>query len=172
VAVTLHYLGTPYSRYEQGLVPAFQDAARLAARLRVSGIFCYCPIVHLHPLAVYGELDPMDLTIWNPHNRIMMDRCNCLIVAHMQGWYESDGIKGEIEYFQKMGRPIFDLDPNSETLVLVQRSPDQDPRMLLTTKDMPKYPGTLGPLIGETRNHFADGHFEHRLDPEGKRGGG
>jgi hypothetical protein len=141
VAETLAYLGTPYSRYEKGLVAAFQDAAKIAARLRVSGIFVYCPIVHLHPLAVYGELDPMDLNLWYPHNQIMMEKCGCLIVAKMDGWDKSSGLAGEIEYFQKMERPIFDLDP--ESLVMKKRinGGHFDERMHLTLEDMKPFSG-------------------------------
>jgi hypothetical protein len=146
VANLLAYLGSPYSRYEKGLVAAFQDVARIAARLRTAGIFTYCPIVHCHPLAVYGDLDPVDLNLWYPHNHVMMERCDCLIVAHMDGWDTSDGVKSEIEYFKKMDKPIFDMD--CESLVLVKRRTDShfDARMQLGIKDMPSYRGTLGPL--------------------------
>ena len=139
MANSLAYLGSPYSRYEKGLVAAFQDVARIAARLRTSGIFTYCPITHLHPLAVSGELDPMDLSIWVPHNQIMMERCDCLIVAQMEGWEQSDGVRGEIEYFLKMEKPIFDL--NCESLTLTKRRDETDPRMQLTLDDVKAFSG-------------------------------
>jgi hypothetical protein len=43
-----------------------------------------------------------------------------------------------------------------------------DERMNQTTKDMPKYPGVNRNIVGETRNHFPDGHFESRFTRDGK----
>ena len=146
MANSLGYLASPFSRYPGGLFDAVHKAARVAARLRSSGIFVFSPIVHAHPQAMYGKLDPMDLSLWYPHNHVMMERCDCLIVAHMEGWDTSDGVKSEIEYFRKMDKPIFDM--NCESLVLVKRRTDShfDERMQLGIKDMPSYRGTLGPL--------------------------
>lgn len=137
---TLGYLASPYTRDTRSLVAAFQDICRIAARLHSAGIYCYSPIAHLHSFAVYGELDPLNLTLWLPHNQMMMDRCDCLIVAQMPGWDESDGIKGEVEYFEKVKKPIFDLEPNR--LVLTKREYcDGDVRMKWTLGDMGKFSG-------------------------------
>jgi hypothetical protein len=171
VSNSLAYLATPYSKWKLGLEAAFIEASKLAARLLVSGIKVYSPIAHTHPLAYYGALDLLDLSIWLPFDEAMMERADVLIVAHMDGWQESKGIAHEIVFFEREGKPIFDLDP--ETLVMTKRNKNRHPddRMSLGIKDMPKHPGKLGPMIGETRNHFADGHFEHRFEPDGKRAG-
>src|SRR3990167_1959103 len=58
------YLATPYTRYPAGIRAAFADAAKLAARLLVTGLKVYSPITHTHPLAIYGHLDPLDHAIW------------------------------------------------------------------------------------------------------------
>lgn len=113
----LCYLATPYSKYEGGdLDLAFRDAARLAAELLKVGIKVYSPIAHTHPLAVYGDVDPMDHDIWLPFDEAMMKASDVLIVAHMNGWQESRGIAHEIEFFDKADKPIFDLDPRSLTM--------------------------------------------------------
>lgn len=117
--MSLAYLGTPYTRYKAGLRQAYVDAARLAARLVKAGVAAYSPIVHCHPISAYGELDPLDLSIWYPHNGLMMQRCDALIVAHMDGWEESAGIKYEVAFFEERKRPIFDLD--TETLRMDRR---------------------------------------------------
>lgn len=123
---TLAYLATPYSKYPRGLVQAFIDASELAARLLRSGVHVYCPIAHTHPLAVYGKLDPLDHSIWLPFDETIMSRCDTLIVAHMEGWQESKGIAHEIEYFERMRKPIFDL-PDITTCNMVRRQ-DAFPR--------------------------------------------
>lgn len=115
----LAYLATPYSKYPSGPENAFRAAAHLAGRLLKAGVTVYSPITHTHPIAVHGELDPLDHKIWLPFDQLMMDRCDVLIVALMESWRESKGVQYEIEYFTKAGKPIFDLDPS--TLSMVRR---------------------------------------------------
>ena len=107
----LGYLGTPYTLFPPALTRAFILAARLAARLLKVGIKVYSPIAHTHPIAIHGGLDPRDHAIWIPFDRLMMARCDILIVAHMDGWAESKGIAHEVEFFAKANKPIFDLEP-------------------------------------------------------------
>lgn len=117
---TLAYLATPYSRYPAGPVSAFIDAATLAARLLRAGVNAYSPIAHTHPLAVYGNLDQFDHSIWLPFDELMMSRCDTLIVAHMEGWQESKGIAHEVAFFERAMKPIFDL-PDITTCSMVLR---------------------------------------------------
>lgn len=115
----LCYLATPYTRHPDGIEAAFQEAAKIAARLMLSGMKVYSPIAHTHPLAIYGGLDPLDHSIWMPFDQAMMDRSDVLIVAHMYGWQESYGVAEEIRIFEEVGKPIFDLNP--ETLSMSKR---------------------------------------------------
>jgi nucleoside 2-deoxyribosyltransferase len=123
----LCYLATPYSRYKDGNLPlAFQDASKLAALLMQAGVKVYSPIAHTHPLAVYGNIDPLDHAIWLPFDEAMMKACQALLVAHMDGWEESKGIAYEITFFTNARKPIFDLDPS--TLTMVKRQLEKPPR--------------------------------------------
>lgn len=114
--VGLAYLATPYTRYPAGIERAFTDAAKLAARLLHAGVKVYSPIAHTHPLAVYGDLDPLDHSIWLPFDEAMMAKADVLIVARMEGWAASKGIAHEIQYFADRHKPIFDLDPVTLTM--------------------------------------------------------
>lgn len=119
----LCYLATPYSKYKGGnLVQAFHDAAQLAAELLAAGVRVYSPIAHTHPLAIHGNLDPLDHDIWLPFDEAMMEACDCLIVAHMDGWDVSFGIAHEIEFFKNAGKPIFDLDPVNAKATTLRRA--------------------------------------------------
>lgn len=109
----LVYLGTPYSKYPAGIERAFRDAASLAGKLLTVGVKSYSPIAHTHPIAIHGQLDPYDHAIWLPFDAAIMDKSDAMIVAMMDGWDVSYGIKHEIEEFTKAGKPIFYLDPNS-----------------------------------------------------------
>jgi hypothetical protein len=115
----LVYLATPYSKYESGIEQAFIDAAILTSRLLVAGVKVYSPIAHTHPLAIHGKLDPYDHKIWLPFDQAMMDASAAIAVATMQGWKESYGVQHEIQWFDKVGRPIFFVDP--DTLAVKRR---------------------------------------------------
>lgn len=115
----LCYLATPYSRYPNGIREAFEEACRITARLLLAGTKVYSPIAHTHPIATIGGIDPFDHAVWMPFDEAMMRVCDVLIVVHMDSWDISKGIAMEVEYFEKAGRPIFDLDP--ETLVMARR---------------------------------------------------
>jgi hypothetical protein len=107
----LIYVGTPYSKYPGGVELAFVDAAKLTARLMTEGLKVYSPIAHTHPLAVHGGLDPFDHSIWLPFDATMMEKSDAMIVAMMQGWESSFGIRHEIQVFVEAGKPIYFLDP-------------------------------------------------------------
>ena len=112
----LAYLGSPYTKYKAGLPRAFTDVAELCARLVGRGLHIFSPIVHAHPIAMHGGLDPLDLTIWYPWCRVMMDRSDILIVAHMEGWQESAGLRFEVDHFERAHKPIYDLNPATLTM--------------------------------------------------------
>lgn len=117
--MSLAYLASPYSKYPGGIREAFEEACRITARLLLCGTKVYSPIAYTHPIATIGGIDPYDHTIWMPFDEAMMRVCDVLIVVHMESWEISKGIAMEVAYFEKAGRPIFDLDP--ETLVLTRR---------------------------------------------------
>lgn len=122
----LAYLASPYTNFEGGHFAAWCDAATVAGKLVAAGIPLYCPIAHSHPMVVYADLDPCDLSIWNPLNDQFMPFCKALIVVHLDGWDQSEGIKREVAYFEKIRRPIYDCDP--VTLTLTRRQAQRPPR--------------------------------------------
>ena len=115
------YLATPYSKYQHGIKRAFIDAATLTAKLLKNGVHVYSPIVHMHPVAIYGDINPFAHNIWLPANGVMMECCQTLFVARLEGWDVSKGVAYEIAAFALAGKPIYDLDP--ETLVPNLRVP-------------------------------------------------
>lgn len=117
VVTNLYYLATPYTKYKDGLHAAFTAAARINGSLRTIGIQAYSPIVHDHSIALISGMDPLDHAIWLPFNNTMMKVCTALIVGRLAGWDTSKGVAHEIETFRAAGKPIFDLDPDSLTMV-------------------------------------------------------
>ncbi len=114
----LVYLATPYAKFPGGPHAAFVQACMLTAQLIKKGINAYSPIAHAHPVALHGNLDPHDYSLWLPYD-LMLFKSNSLFVAEMTGWEDSKGIKHEVEYFFKTGKPIYGLNP--DTLIIIPR---------------------------------------------------
>lgn len=100
------YLATVYSSHSDGLVVAFEEAAKITASLLKRGIRVFSPITHFHPIAVYGGLDPSDHTIWLPADAPFMQAAVGLIVAKMPNWEKSVGIAAELKAFRAEGKPV------------------------------------------------------------------
>jgi hypothetical protein len=108
----LCYLATPYSLTES-IDRAFGRACRVAAHLNMAGITCFSPIAHGHAIARCAGIDPKNPAVFDRLNKHMLDICPVLIVVLMEGWRQSDGIKEEVAFFEKMHKPIYDCDPQS-----------------------------------------------------------
>jgi hypothetical protein len=105
------YLASPYSKFTEGQTTAFLDAAMLTGKLIKRGFDVFSPIVHGHPLAIYGGVPQFDAALWERVNRPYLEWCDELYVATMPGWQESAGVAHEIKYFADNGLPIANVDP-------------------------------------------------------------
>ena len=81
------------------------------------GINVYSPIAHTHSIGVWGDLDLKDHVMWLQLDEEMMCVASTLIVARMAGWDESDGIKQEVAFFERNGKPIYDFYPDSFAMI-------------------------------------------------------
>lgn len=102
----LWYLASPYSKYPLGIEQAFIDVSVIAAELMKAGVHVYVPISHSHPIAIYGGIDPLSHDIWLPLDNKLMEACDGIIVALMEGWETSFGVKHEVDMFVKMEKPV------------------------------------------------------------------
>lgn len=118
----LIYVGTPYSKYPAGIEAAFVDACKLTARLLREGLKVYSPIAHTHPIAIHGEIDPYDHAVWLPFDGAMMEKSEAMIVAMMEGWETSYGVRHEIEVFAGAVKPVYFLEPTELSVVRSERS--------------------------------------------------
>lgn len=111
--MTLKYLAMPYTKFPGGPVAAFEAAARLTAKLLNERHLVYSPIVHTHPIAMVGGIDPFNHDIWLPFDEAMMEAADELYVAKLPGWEESYGVAHEIKRFKEMGKPVTFIDPDT-----------------------------------------------------------
>lgn len=109
----LIYVGTPYTRYHDGIEAAFQDACKLTARLLREGLRVYSPIAHTHPIAIHGGIDPLDLSVWLPFDAAIMAKSDAMLIGKLPGWLISTGVQHEMNVFSGAGKPIFAVDPET-----------------------------------------------------------
>lgn len=107
IAHRLVYLGSPYTKYAAGIDAAFRDVSAIAADLLREGVKVYSPIAHTHPIAVHGNIDPLNHDIWLPFDSAMMDAADAMCIAEMDGWESSYGVAFEIRRFRDQGKPIY-----------------------------------------------------------------
>ena len=105
------YVGSPYSKYPDGIEMAHREICRIMGEFAKAGIPAYSPIAHTHPIAMAANLDPFDHQIWLPFDEPMMTGAKGLIVVKMAGWESSFGLRQEMIYFESARKPIRYLDP-------------------------------------------------------------
>jgi len=114
----LIYLATPYSRYAYGPEIAFRHACEIVAKLIIAGVRVYSPIVNTHSVAIHGDMDPLDHSMWLDYDKMMMELSSALVIAKMEGWDKSFGIAEESKVFKSSGKPIYYLTPATLEIVL------------------------------------------------------
>lgn len=105
------YLGSPYSKFPYGISSAHLHVCRAAALLIKAGVPIFSPIAHTHPIAMVGDLDPLDHAIWLPADEPIMKQADGMIVLKIDGWAGSYGLAQEVEWFAGQGKPIVYMEP-------------------------------------------------------------
>lgn len=99
------YIASPYSGTPEQMESRYKAVADYTARMINVGLVVYSPIVHFHHLANEHEL-PKDFEFWKNINIGMINVSTQLFVLCIDGWKESKGVKGEIEYAVSKGIPV------------------------------------------------------------------
>jgi hypothetical protein len=108
------YLATPYQHYTGGLKEAYHDARLIVSHFALEGRSVYSPIVYWHHIARASGMNPIDHEIWLPLDKPFMFAARALIVGMLPGWKQSKGVKAEIDFFKRAGKPIDFYDPEEE----------------------------------------------------------
>lgn len=102
----LIYLATPYSHDDRTIrAKRFMTACELTAALFKAGYMCFSPIAHTHPISEIGEL-PSGFEFWHDYDRLMIARCDVLLIVDMPGSSDSKGIKAETLIAQQLKKPV------------------------------------------------------------------
>ena len=103
------YLASPYTHPDPEVrKQRFLMVRRITANLLAKGIPVFSPIVYSHPLAVLYGLPP-DEKFWRFFNFKMVEACDCVFVAMIEGWSQSKGVAAEVKLAKKLGKEIYYL---------------------------------------------------------------
>lgn len=117
----LVYLATPYSGYKDGQGAAYSLACIIAARMMAKGVAVFSPIAHGHGIALHAREDGIKLsddgTDWEAVNKAVLGACDAMVIADMDGWEQSEGIRDEVDSADWQ-MPIYVMDKDGNLLDL------------------------------------------------------
>jgi nucleoside 2-deoxyribosyltransferase len=107
---TVIYLASPYS-HPSARVRLFRYRAvcRAAAALMDRGLLVFSPIAHSHGIALAGAGG--DFKTWEKFDKEIIQQCSMVMVLKLEGWRESVGVREEVGFARKIGKPVCFLDP-------------------------------------------------------------
>lgn len=102
------YVASPISRYPTSLAAA-QAVAPTVAMLAKAGVPLYCPALETALLA--DLLPDFSHADWMEFDKPKMEAATGCLVVGLDGWRESKGVAIEIDYFRRLPRMVFLVDP-------------------------------------------------------------
>ena len=108
------YLACPYTHPDSKVRELnFRTATEAAAVLIREGHIIYSPITMTHPIDVViaGTTATLGSDYWVAFDEAFMDACSEIVILKVEGWDTSSGIRREMEYFKKQGKPIRFMSP-------------------------------------------------------------
>jgi hypothetical protein len=102
----LYYLASPYSHKDPKVRQRRHDQVlEVAAFMFGKGVFVWAPIVYTHNIATEGSLE-LGYSGWKRFDRMMISKCDALLVLQLEGWRESVGVRDEVEYAKALGMEV------------------------------------------------------------------
>jgi hypothetical protein len=93
----LFYLAAPYSHDNPLVVQERMDIfARCETALMIQNIATVSPLAKHYTVVQRGA--GTDWQFWENYSRILLKRCDHLIILTMPGWYKSKGVRGELDF--------------------------------------------------------------------------
>lgn len=103
------YLASPYSHPNSDVKEKrLHIVNKVVCELVRSGKMVYSPLTHNTTIDRFGISGGWEL--WGPFDRVMLSRCNYLLVLKQDGWETSKGVLAEIQYARELGMEIEYMD--------------------------------------------------------------
>ena len=96
------YLACPYTGDTERNMEKF---CRTVARMQKLGTFVISPLF-MHFVLPYDSSLGKDWTFWRAYSSELMRRADELHILCLDGWEQSEGIRGEIEIAKELGKPV------------------------------------------------------------------
>lgn len=87
----------------------YRQLTSFAAHIMRSGLTCFSPISHSHPMLDYDNL-PGDWKYWEKMDRVLMGVCREVWVIRLVGYEHSHGVENEIKLAGKLGKRVRMID--------------------------------------------------------------
>jgi len=113
----LYYLASPYTHEDDNVrKERYETISKVGACLVSQGYHIFGPITESATYQKYGNEIGIDLEggwdYWEQHDKLMLSKCDGLIVVMLEGWNKSTGVLAEIEFAKKFMLPVFYVNPN------------------------------------------------------------
>lgn len=145
---SLSYLAAPYRHDDPNILRFRLLAVTYTAYEMINrGSMVFSPLTHNLPIDRVGFHG--DWTKWGPFDRLLLSRCDRLLVLTLPGWEESAGVACEIRWAEELGIPMEKIKPTPEAMKLaheesLKASSDLREALLRNIRKHPsRYPETL-----------------------------
>ena len=106
----LGYLAAPYTHKLAAVVEQrMMDLCKADAALMKRGVFTASPLLK-HYIVTHETL-PTDFEYWQEYSVELMQRCDFLLVLMLDGWDQSRGVLAEIRDAERLGMPVYYIEP-------------------------------------------------------------
>jgi nucleoside 2-deoxyribosyltransferase len=101
----LHYLASPYTHKEVEIRKQRAEAVTKAAvDLLHQGVYVFAPISYNEPWERFNL--PGTWEFWCEFDKAFIEKCDSVLVLMLDGWDQSVGVRAEIEFAKKIGKPV------------------------------------------------------------------
>ena len=113
------YLASPYTHPD----PVVRhNRAAIVSQLAfkefmLKGLSVYCPIAETVFIAQFGDHSDTGWDFWRKQDLPKLNSCKTLVIAMIDGWKESKGIRGEVKFAMKNNIPIEFIRLNGDRFV-------------------------------------------------------
>lgn len=102
----IYFVSSPYSHEDKEVVKLrYEQVSKYVAKLVAEGRVTFSPITYGHVLCGFHDM-PSDFEFWGNFCLTFLAKSTKLIVLKLDGWFESIGVQGEIEFAKKNNIPI------------------------------------------------------------------
>jgi len=107
-----YFLVNPYSGSEDQITKRIDKCSQVVRLFCEAGINVLSTTLHHHMLNQSSGWNKDKHDIW-PLSKALLEKSSGIILLKIAGWDLSSGVKKEIDFCQKNGLPIFELEPNN-----------------------------------------------------------